>query len=783
LLLLQIVFSRLFASTLSYYYAFMLVSLAMLGLAAGGLAIQIFPRLFPADRVWSRAAFYSVATAIAIQVGCVGVLASYPYVQFESTLVLEARSLAPLAAIFWFSFPPFLFGGLVLSGILAHSGAAFHRFYAVDLVFAAGGCALGLALLTSATPVETLLRVAPVLPLLAATLFALEGGRTKLAALVVAAALLLAAVGSWLAAAPERARPPHRGWIGKPEVLSEWNASSAVRVHPWRFFSWSLSSEYRGPEFPMLDLIIDGLGGTPIVRFDGRAESLAAYEYLDHDLTALPQHLVPAAGRQLIIGPGGGVDILQAVRAGRSDVTVVEINPLVERVVNRDLEEFSGAPYGLPGVSVFIENGRTFVKRTEQHWDLLTLTWVDTGGSATALALSENYLYTVEAFRDYLTRLTDRGMLAFLRAWDSPDFHVDSLRGIAAAMEALEAQGAARPDEHLLVAAVKSPAFSRPMALVMVQRGPYSVEQVEVARRFLAERNFVPIWLPDHSLARADLPPAFRPIGNLLFDLLESGDRDALFREAPLDFAPSTDDNPFYFVQRAGANRPAGAGTRELRNYSAILAGLVVPFLFAPLVPLARSTRSLGLSGVAALGYFSLIGVSFMLVEIEFFHRFALLLGRPTLTLATVLASLLVFSGIGSTQGKRIAEGSVAGLARAFGGLLSVLLAFAWLGPALFERLIGQPLWVRIVSTVLIVAPIGYFMGIPMPVGMHLVRDRRDIVLWGWALNGALSVFASVAAIYLAIEAGVAFAFFCGALGYLLAALLATRVRLHPISS
>jgi spermidine synthase len=136
--------------------------------------------------------------------------------------------------------------------------------------------------------------------------------------------------------------------------------------------------------------MIDGIGGTQVVKFDGRKASLHQLEYLDHDLTALGQELAPSPGRRLVIGPGGGVDILQGVRAGATNLTAVEINPLVVSVVNSDLLAFSGAPYRLPGVNVVVENGRTFLERSRSAWDLISLTWVDTGGSAVALAATEN---------------------------------------------------------------------------------------------------------------------------------------------------------------------------------------------------------------------------------------------------------------------------------------------------------------------------------------------------------------------------------------------------------
>lgn len=776
LLLLQIVLSRLFAGTLTYYYAFMLISLAMLGLAAGGLAVYLWPRLFPEDAVWERAAWFSAGTGIATFAGTLGVLAFLPFVTFGADRFHLANPWA-LAAVFWCCFPPLLLGGIVVSGVLASRRSDFHRFYAVDLTSAAAGCVLALTLLASATPVEVLLEIAAVLPAAAAVLFALQAGarRQALGALGLAAGLAL--VGSWLAADVRLAKPPHLAWRDRREIVSEWNASSAVRVYPWRFFSWALSPDYRGPAFPMLDLIIDGIGGTPIVRFDGRAESLADYAYLDQDMTALPHHLVAPAGRQLVIGPGGGVDLLQAVRAGRRDVTAVEINPLIERVVNEDLAEFSGSPYRLPGVSVVIDNGRTFVKRSTETWELITLTWVDTGGSAAALALSENYLYTVEAFSEYLDRLSSQGMVAFLRAWGESGLRVDSMRGVAVAVESLLRRGVTDPGRHLLISAVKSPAFTRPMCLVLVARSPFSEAQIARAQAFLSERSFVPVWLPDGSVELASVPERFREIAGILHRAVRGPDRETFYREAAFDLAPSTDDNPFYFVERGGPNRQAGIGVRQLAVYTLILAVLVVPFLILPLLPTLRVNRPLDPFGRRAIAYFSLLGLSFMLVEIEFFHLFALLLGKPTLTLAVVLSSLLVFSGLGSLFGGRVADGPPSQLILLFALLAGALALFVGSREAILAALVPQPLSVRVAGTALVIAPIAFAMGMPMPAGMRLIRHRRELMLWGWAMNGALSVFASVAAIYLAIYFGIARAFAVGLAGYVLAGVLAVRLR------
>jgi hypothetical protein len=770
LLLLQVVLSRFFAATLTYYYAFMLVSLAMLGLAGGGLAVRVFPRLFPEDLLWERASVLSLATGVAVLAGALGVLALYPDIRFRP-VTYDLLTPWTLAGVFWCCFPAFLLGGIVISGVLSGRREQFHRLYAVDLASAALGCVVGLLLLEGSTPVELLLTFAPIIPMVAAVLFALEGRRVRLSVVAVAVTAAAAVLGSLAARDPARVKPPHLAWTSHSELVSEWNATSAVRVYPWRFFTWALSPTYRGPTFSTLDLIIDGIGGTPIVKFDGRPASLARYEYLDFDLTALPHHLLPRGGRQLIVGPGGGVDILQAVRAGREDVTAVEINPLVARVVNEDLAEFSGSPYRLPGVRTVIENGRTFVKRSGETWDLVTLTWVDTGGSATALAFSENYLYTTEAFQEYLAHLTPGGMFGFLRAWDG-SFHVDTMRGVAVAVNALLRNGVADPGAHLLIAASHGPFYWRPMCLVLVRRTPFSTEDVARARRFLEERQFFPVWLPDRSVDVAGLPSAFHVVANVIHGIITSEDRSSFYRQSPFDIAPSTDDNPFYFVERAGPRREAGVGVGQLGLYLAILATLVIPFLLAPALALMRRSQRLRRGDLVALGYFALLGVSFMLVEIDFFHIFALLLGKPTLTFSIVLSSLLVSSGLGSLVGGKIADGTKARLAVPFAALTAQLLAFAAFGTTLLDALIGLDLGARIAATLVVVSPIGFCMGIPLASGMRLVREHRDLVLWGWAINGALSVLASVAAIYLAIHQGIARTFALGCAGYVLAGVL-----------
>jgi len=749
----QIALSRLLASTLGYYFAFMLISLAMLGLACGALLVHARVRWFRRETLERDAAALSILCAVAASAGGVAYLRVYAPVPRPDLLLW----LAPLFLCF---FPFFLFGGIAVSLILRYAGARFHRAYAVDLVGAAAGAFAAVLLLSVLSPTQVLFQAVALLAAAAAATLALGGRRNALAGAAIAVAASLYGVALWAGAVPQRASPPHVDWLSRQRQHVAWNAFSSITVFRGFFFSWGLSETYRGPPFPMKDLIIDGIGGTQLVAFDGNPGSLQRYEYLDADLTALGQELVPATASQLVIGPGAGVDLIQAVRRGRTKVDAVEINPLMVETVNETLAGFSGSPYRLPGVQVTVENGRTFIQRSPKQWGLISLTWVDTGGSATALAASENYLYTVEAYEQYLRHLAPTGLLAFMRATGErgPDRPVDTLRAIAVTIEALQRLGARNPGDHVIVLATESPFFfHRGMCYVLVQRTPFTADEVAHARAFAQRLRFDPIWMPgDVSLPVR--PTGARPVVPLLHQLMTAGDRPSLYRTAAIDIQPSTDDQPFYFVERGGPNRQPSEGLSLLWTCFGLLVGMVVLFLGVPLAAMARAGRVPPLSAARFLAYCCLLGVAFMLVEMELFHVFGLLLGSPTYALATVLVGILVFSGAGAAcaswyQGRR-------GLA--FGGVLVSLALFVLFRGGILNGLLPLPFAMRVAAALFVIAPIGFHLGLPMALGMATVSDQPSWMTWGWALNGACSVLASVGALLLAIHWGVTSTFLLG---------------------
>jgi hypothetical protein len=767
ILLAQIALSRVLASTLGYYFAFMLISLAMLGLACGALLVHARVGWFRRERLERDAAVLSILCGVAASAGGIVYLRVYAPGPRPGVLLWLTPS-------FLCFFPFFLFGGIAVSLILRYAGTRFHRAYAVDLVGAAAGAFSAVLSLSVLSPMQVLFHVVGVLAAVAAVTLAL-GGRSRAlagAALVVAASLY--GVALWSDAAPERSSPPHVDWLGRQRQHVAWNAFSSITAFRGAFFSWGLSETYQGPRFPMKDLIIDGIGGTQLVAFDGNPKSLLRYEYLDADLSALGQELVPAAASQLVIGPGAGVDLLQAVRRGRTDVDAVEINPLMVETVNDTLAGFGGAPYRLPGVHVTVENGRTFIQRSPKRWGLISLTWVDTGGSATALAASENYLYTVDAYEQYLQHLAPAGLLAFMRATGErgPDRPVDTLRAIAVTLEALQRLGARNPGDHVIVLATESPFFfHRGMSYVLVKRTPFTTPEVAHARAFAERLRFDPIWMPG-DVAPPVRPKGGRPVVPILHQLMTARDRASLYRDAAIDVQPSTDDQPFYFVERGGPNRQQSEGLSLLWTCFELLVAMVVLFLGVPLTAMARAGRVPPPSAARFLGYCCFLGVAFMLVEMELFHVLGLLLGSPTYALATVLVGILVFSGAGAASASRY-QGR-RGLA--FGGLLVSLSLFVVLRGGILNGLLPLPFAVRIAAALLVIAPIGFHLGLPMALGMATVSDQPSWMTWGWALNGACSVLASVGALLLAIQWGVTSTFLLGMGCYACSWVLLARV-------
>lgn len=759
LLLSEIALTRLFSATIGYYFAFMSISVAMLGLGAGSLWVTL--RGSTGEEAPARAA------RAAWGLGVVGALSTLVYLRFYPAMGAEgtAGQLA-YVALFGALFLPFLLGGVLVSVIFEAYHEQFAKLYAVDLLGAAGGCVVAVLLLDHVRAPVALLLIS-LLGGLGAPLFLQSIGRGRAAALAGGSLLALFALGgAGLRGSDLFAAKMIRNQKLEHLAADEWNDFSRVIVRRGDFYTWGLSETYSKKHDKQYDLLIEGVAGTQIQEFPGDVKKM---DFFSYDVSSLP-HLLKPTGSTLVLGVGAGFDVLMARYFDKNPVVGVEVNPLVGRLVNEDFGQYSGRPYHQPGVTINFENARTFVKRDRQQYDIVTVTWVDSGAAtgAGAFALTENYLYTIDAFEDYLARTKDDGVLAFMRARYSPEY--DAIKGIGIAVEALRRQGVAEPEKCVLVTSVKSPHFGhRELTHVMLRRRPFTAAEIATVEQARERLHFGNLYTPGKE--------GGDPV---ITRLVTDHDRKAVYDSFAFDMEPNPDDRPFYFFLRASNGRAAGGDVQVLRQSLVTIFVLIGAFLLAPMLVLLR--RGLGRSplGLAApSAYFALLGLGFMLIEMKLLQQSVLVVGNPTLSLAAVLAAILVSTGAGALMSDRLVALDARGQAGVFGALLAVQLLGLVVAEPLANLLTGFPLPVRTAGLVLAIAPLGLLLGCPLPLGMAALRGERRLVAWGWGINGLFGVAGSGVAIYIAIHLGLRAAYLVGVGCYLAAAAL-YLLRLRP---
>jgi hypothetical protein len=748
-LLVELALTRLFSVLLYYHFAFMAISVALLGLGAGGLSSYwiVGERRLP--DLWPRLAALAALNAVAI----VAVLAVALRLQIPVT-ALTRQTLLPLAGLYFACAAPFFLSGVILSVVLARTAGAAGTVYFADLT----GAGLGALLLVPALNLfggpNTLLLAAALAAASAAVWVWLGNGDARRWAILPA--LLLAAI-------PINTRWPFldveaaKGARLDQEVYHRWNSFSRV----------GLSRQSDG-----LWIRIDADAATPVATTPLEDRSFWNVERTQNG-AGLAHTL--RAGKTLIIGPGGGYDVARALDGGSRDVTGVEINPIIIRdiMLGRALQA-SHRLYQRPEVTIVVEDGRSYIRRSRERFDVIQATLVDTWAStaAGAFALTENNLYTVDAFREYLRHLTPTGILSITR-WEFAEPR-EALRLVSLGLAALREEGARQPAGHFVVVADGPLSQGGAPTTVLLKRSPFTAEELETVRVTLrGTRYMTPLYLPHQ---RLDTP----------FDaLLHAPDPAAYQRRYAYDISPVDDNRPFFFFN---------VRTRDLFNYFRhqqamdfkVNLGLLMLLTLAGaaaagvalllLLPARLSARLPRAPGVARwLLYFCAIGLAYILVEIAFIQKFVLFLGHPTYALTVAVFALLVTSGMGSFWTRTRAD---AGLASRLA--LWLLAAAAWIAALaalvtpLLTRLVGLPLAGRMAVAVLLLAPAGFLMGTALPAGLRLAgRIHQGCLQWAWAMNAAASVLGSLAAVLVSIHWGIWQTMAVGAACYLAAAFLA----------
>jgi spermidine synthase len=764
----EILLMRLFSIVQWHHFAYMMISLALLGYGASGTFLTL-------ARGWLLPRFGLAFAANAALFGLASVLcfAAAQQVPFNALEILwSPRQWGHLVLIYLILVPPFFFAASCTGLAFQRYREAIGRVYAADLWGAGSGAVAIVLLLFLLFPLQALAAVGG-LALVAAALAWFGLG---LRPWTLAPALL--GLGALLAFGVDRSGMSL--WPVEYKSLAQTLRTAGAELVLERSSPLGLLSVVRSPVVPFrhapglsvaspvpvpeqLAVFTDGEGMTAINRWDGNRDSLA---FLDYVPSALPYHLLPPHPKVLILGAGGGSEVLQGIYHGAARIDAVELNPQLLRLVARDFAGFAGNVYRRPEVRLHAAEARGFVAASPYNYDLIQLSLLDAFNTSSAglYGLNESYLYTVEALRSYLAHLRPGGYLALTRWVRLPPR--DEAKLFATAVLALRREG---HDPARRLAWIRGWQTST----LVAKNGDLDEADIAALRRFADEHSFDPVWHSGLTAAETNVHNILKePYGFEAAEALLGSGRGDFIARYKFDIRPATDDRPYFFhffrwPLLAEALRLRGAGGLGLLDFSypTLVATLVQAIaLSALLILLPLKAAGFGeehpqqgkVRKVRVLAYFGLVGLAFMFTEIVFIQKFILYLAHPLYAVAVVLAGFLLFAGLGSRHAAafRPARGR-AGIVRAATTIAAISMVYVILLPALFDASMALPAPAKVATVLVLIAPLAFYMGMPFPLGLsELAGDSEPLIPWAFGINGCASVVAAVLATLLAIHWG-----------------------------
>jgi len=747
-LLLELSLTRIFSVVFYYHFAFLAISIALFGLGVGGVLSYVVAG-------WNGTLYRKLGIISLVNAALV----------LFSVLVVLSRGatlgILDFALIYFTGALPFLGSGIIVSMAISSAIERVDKVYFYDLLGAAVGCLALVWLLEWIGGPNTVVAVSILFAAGSAIWFSLAEmrfGRVVSVALGLLFAITIITNMKYHFLEVKYAK----GQKLRAEQFTKWNPISRIGL-----------AKDQDTEM----IFIDADASTAIAWIDFAHLTPSNLENLLHQGPGIPYDMRPGA-KTLVIGPGGGWDVSRALASGSHDVTGVEINPIIANTIMREkFPEMSNYLYLRPDVHIHVEDGRSFVRRSQEKYQVIQATLVDTWAStaAGAFALSENNLYTTDAFRDYFSHLTDDGLLAFTRwGFDPPR---ESLRLLSLAREALRSLGEKDAARHVIVARANAGIIAGWGATdtVIFSRKPLSDSDVQRARTAIAQANMSAVYLPGD--------PPKNPFGELLL----TSNPSAYEASYQYNISPVDDNRPFFFytvqprdikqfMLRTGGHSADGkVNVAVLNLFSALAVSVAAVGIILVLPPLVLGTKLPRDSSTRGfLFYFLAIGAGYILIEVALIQKFVLFLGHPTYALTVVIFSMLLSSGAGSYASKRLIGDNVKrlwlvlALAAGLVGVLALVLQ------PILSAGVGLPFAVRVVSTVALIAPSGFLMGLPFPTGLRILeKAHAPSVRWAWSLNAAASVLGSVGALVLALYLGLIGTMLIGGGLYLLALLIA----------
>ncbi len=780
-LMYEILLTRIFSVTMLYHFAFVALSVAMFGMTAGALLVYLVPSWFPQHRVFHRLALAAVAFPIAM------------VLSFMTELSIPFRIQASVVGIYAIVFTyvviavPFVISGVAICLALTRFPANVSRLYATDLAGAALGCVLLIVVLGWSDGPTAVLWVAW-LAMLGGLAFALDSQSRRLRKVAIVSVVVLGVAAAGHTLLVWQGRPVFRivyskGIVETPPLYEKWNSYSRVRVNgdpniDLPVQGWGLSPRVPTRRMRQLQLDIDVWAGTVMTKYEGDPSTV---EHLRYDVTNIAYYL-RSGHDALVIGAGGGRDVLSALVFGARSVTAVDINKDIIRTVNGRFGDFTGHLDRDPRVRFVNDEARSFIARSPDRFGSIQISLIDTWAAtaAGAFVLGENSLYTVEAWTTFLRHLTDDGVLTVSR-WYFHERPAEMYRTAAIAVEALRGVGVTDPRRHIAIVRNMRPATASTtdspdgVGTILVNRRPFTDAELDTldreASRLVFDVPFSPRVATDETFTRLTQPEGL----------------DEFLDNYPVNIRAPTDDSPFFFnmLRLRDFARSSLLEFGNLSHNMKAVATLGVLFITVTvltalciLLPLWITRHRADFTGAGPFFvFFIAIGLGFMLIETSQMQRLIISLGHPTYGLSVVLFALLLSSGIGSFLTQHVTSTTAlrAGRTRLL-GLVGVLALFGFVTPAVAHWIEPMTTPARIFAAVVLLFPAGLLMGMAFPLAMKLASMRAsELTPWFWGLNGAASVMASVLSVCIALTWSISTAFWAGWVCYVVAFLAFSR--------
>jgi hypothetical protein len=758
-LVLEIAITRIFSAAIWYHFAFVAVSVALVGLGSSGLLVHY--RLKKIKENWAH------DLTIASSIGICIILPITLYVMHS----LASQVVYLPLFMFLFSIP-FFFVGVVISTAFSAFAQNAGRLYAFDLIGASVG-SLSVVLFLSLLGGEGTVLLVGIITSVCAAIFSVTIKNKK--KIIISIAFVAFAVSLFgIHETTQMFSIPTDPTANKdlPIFLRE-NPGSHIAKTQWNSFSRiDVVEGISGNCIPSLDtrnpsqcvdegviakIFIDGGAGTNIISWDGNPDSR---KDLSSWMQYLPFKMIDDP-KILIIGSGGGRDVIAAIASGSKDVTTVEINPIIFQTV-RSYGDRAGNLYDHEYVHSNVDEGRSFVSRSQEKFDIIYIPFVDTWASVSSggLGVSENFLYTKEGFQEYYDHLNENGKVVSVR------WLIDSPRFVTTFIQLLENNGIPLKDtyKHIIIATSESTTKDPSVTMAIVSKSPFTESEVSFLSDSFIKNGYKSILVPGKVMMEP-YPSLFE--GNVSFE--------EFYSMYSTKVHPVTDDSPFFL----SFEKPLPSILETLLYISIIIVGafLVIPFIW-----LRSSEKKSELAISSVVIYFAALGAGFILIELALLQKLILLLGNPTMTFAILLFTMLLSSGIGSLISTKMIKNGTKNLTWAILGIVAIGLVYVVLLPDMIYSVIAENFATKIAISVGLLFPIGFLMGIPLPTGMRVLKSNfANHIPWMWAINGAFSVFGAVASVILGIILGASYAMSLGIIIYLVALGISLRWKKQTI--